>query len=233
MEIAANEPAPRAAPPMGTPLQKEDDGRPSTDENMGRGFQGVIEWKVVTPKGAPRGLRYLARGNDARLQIDGQNGHGAFDALIWGENMSVIDNEQHTFRTVPLDQVPVSGKDDDVRVMKTGERRMLQGVLVERYEIDDEPLHVSAWVTGLPGTFSTEKFEQVSGHDVPAWAQHLLDEEMLPLEASARDASAREVYRVELLRYAGGPVDESSLALPENYTPTDDSTGAKPPSSTR
>jgi hypothetical protein len=204
-------------PPLAGPAVATDNARPSTDENMGRGFQGALELSLHTAAGAQRGLRYLSRGNDARLQIDGIDGRGALDALIWDENISIIDNGQRTYRTFALDDVKTDAPARDVHIDKTGERRMLSGVECERYEIDDGPLHVSAWVTGLAGTFAVDKFEKVSGIDVPAWAEELIAKERLPLQASAKDKSGREVYTLSLTRYTADSIDDSMVTLPSNY----------------
>jgi len=189
---------------------------------MGRDFQGAIEWSLKSANGERRNVRYLARGNDARLQIDGVQGRGAFDALIWDEKISVIDNARKTYTTQELDDVKTDKAKHDadpeqVRIDKTGERKSLSGVICERYEMLDGPAHVSACVTGLSGTFDVNKFEAVSGVDVPAWAEKLLGEEFMPLEATARDAAGKELYTVELVRYDAGSVDESMVSLPRTY----------------
>jgi hypothetical protein len=228
-----NEGPPRVAPqtgqvpttttlPLATGPAASDNARPSTDENMGRDFQGAIEWSLHDAAGARRNVRYLARGNHARLQIDGTHGKGAFDALIWDEKLSVIDSGNQTFSTVALDEVKTEKAEHDadpahVRIDKTGERTTLSGVICERYEMDDGPVHVSACVSGLSGTFDVDKFEAVSGVDVPAWAEKLLDEQLMPLQASARDASGKELYAIDLVRYEAGPVDEALVSLPRAY----------------
>jgi hypothetical protein len=214
----ANAPAPATnTPPLAGPASATDNARPSTDENMGRSFQGALELQLRTAAGEERGLRYLSRGNDARLQVDGVKGRGAFDALIWDENISIIDNGRRTYKTFRLDDVETSARPRQVKVDKTGERRSLQGVECERYEIDDGPLHVSAWVTGLSGTFAIDKFEKVSGLDVPAWAEELIANEQLPLQASVREHGGRELYTLTLTRYTAGSVDESMVTLPREY----------------
>jgi hypothetical protein len=208
--------------PLATGPAAADNSRPSTDENMGRDFQGAIEWSLRDAAGARRNVRYLARGDHARLQIDGSQGKGAFDALIWDEKLSVIDSAHQTFRTVALDEVKTEKAQHDadpsqVRIDKTGERKSLSGVICERYEMDDGPVHVSACITGLSGTFDVDKLEAISGVDVPAWAEKLLDEQLMPLQATARDASGKELYAIDLVRYEAGPLDDALVALPRTY----------------
>jgi len=195
--------------------------RPSIGENMGRGFQGSLELQARSPAGT-RGLHYMTRGNKARLQVDSLHGKGGFDALVWDENISVLDNAHQTYRTFALAAVqPKDGPDTQVVVKKTGERTSLQGVLCERYEMTEGPLHISACVSGLPGSFAVDKFEAISGLDVPAWVEQLLKDELLPLQASARDTQGREVYTLELIQYSAGPVDPALLALPQSYRKQD------------
>jgi hypothetical protein len=84
----------------------------------------------------------------------------------------------------------------------------------------DGALRISACVSPLPGTFDVDKFETVSGLDVPAWVERLLDEQTLPLRASVADAHGRELYSLELVEYSPGPVDESMLVMPATYRDT-------------
>lgn len=206
------------------------DERPSVDENMGRGFQGTLALRIRAPS-TERTLRYQTRGNRARLQVDAPNGSAAqapaerspgarmsFDALIWDQSISMLNHAARTYQTLALDDVKERAEPDaDVKIQKTGERGRLSGVTCERYEITQGKLHISACVSALPGTFNVDKFETVSRVDVPPWAEQLLDDEMLPLQAKVTDAGGRELYSLELIEYSPGPVDEAMLALPSNY----------------
>jgi hypothetical protein len=206
--------------PLATTSPAEDNARPSTNQNMGRDFQGALELEVRTTAGKQHRIRYLSRGNDARLQLDDVGGGSSFDALVWGENLSIIDNRAKTYRTVALDGAKkLEGDEKEVRVDTTGERSLIDGVGCERYEIVDGPVRVSAWVTALSGTFATDVLEAASGIDVPSWAELLLDQQRLPLRATAKDASGRELYTLNLVRYTAGPVADSEVALPSNYQP--------------
>jgi hypothetical protein len=200
--------------------------RPSVDRNMGRGFQGVLAVRIHQASGQSQDLRYLNLGNTARLQIDTLGDtprRGAplhFDALIWGESISVLDHQRRSVRTLPLGQIRArSETETPVTIRRTGERSNLQGVFCERFELQQAELRVDACVASLPGTFAVDELETVSGLDVPAWVEQLLKEELMPLRASVRDAAGKERYSLELMQYAPGPVDASMLGVPENYTP--------------
>jgi hypothetical protein len=205
------------------------DERPSVDENMGRGFQGTLALRLRAPSGE-RTLRYQTRGNRARLQVDGPNGAAAqapsqarpsgasLDALIWEQSLSFLNHEQKTYRTVALDDVKARDEPGaDVKIQKTGERINLAGVTCERYQITQGELAVSACVSAIPGSFDVDKFEASSRVDVPPWAERLLGDDLLPLQAKVTDAGGRELYSLELIEYSAGPVDEAMLALPPNY----------------
>lgn len=224
-------PAERAPGEPGTPQtvhatpETAVDERPSIDENMGRGFQGRLVMKLRAPSGE-RALRYQTRGNRARLQVDAPNGDapngdaakGSFDALIFDQSLSMIDHEHKTYQTVALDDVTErSTPDINVKIEKTGERRRLLGVTCELYEITQGELHVSTCVSALPGSFNVGKLEASSGLDVPPWAEQLLADQLLPLQARVTDSSGRELYALELIEYSPGPVDEAMLALPQSY----------------
>jgi hypothetical protein len=218
--------------------------RPSVTENMGRGFQGKLAMRLQNAAGARHDLRYSSLGNTARLQIDAVDEPQPaasplhFDALIWGESISVLDHQRRTVRTLPLRQIrPSEQPSSDVELHDTGERTSIQGVFCQLYRIRQGPLQVDTCVGGLPGDFAVDKFESVSGIVVPPWAEQLLKRELLPLRALARDAQGRELYRLELVEYSSGPVDRALLAVPPDYqvisagldTPQTNTLAAEPP----
>ena len=207
--------APRATPPVL-------DERSSNE--MGRGFQGILNVQMRAPSGR-HSLRYLTRGNTARLQADRLEGNAPpaqagsnLDVMIWDKNISILDHQQRTHRTSKLEHVkPADEPDSSIEIRKTGERIGILGVICERYQITDGPLRISACVSAFPGTFDVDKFETVSGVDVPAWVERLLEEQTLPLRASVADVQGHELYSLELVEYSPGPVDDSMLTLPSAY----------------
>lgn len=198
--------------------------RPSLQQNMGRGFQGKLGLRLTKSNGAQEQLRFLSLGNTARLQVDaaGQPPPGThpqhLDVLFWGEQLSLLDHEQRTARTLSLQQIrPSEEPEAHVELKKTGERSSMQGVFCEAVSLQDGPVHVNACAGGLPGEFDVDKFETATGIDVPAWAETLLKQQLLPLRATARDVQGRELYRLELTEYSAGPVDRDLLSIPANY----------------
>lgn len=199
--------------------------RPSLEQNMGRGFQGSLALRIHRADGRIQDLRYLSLGNTARLQVDARGDARRasapvhFDALIWGESISLMDHQRRSVRTVALQELrPASEPETPVTIRRTGERTSLRGVFCERFELQQGEQHIDACVAGLPGTFAVDELEAVSGLDVPAWVEQLLKEELMPLRASVRDGAGKEQYSLELMQYAPGPVDQSLLQVPENYT---------------
>jgi len=210
--------------------------RPSLQQNMGRGFQGKLALALSKSGGAQEQLRFLSLGNTARLQIDasGQAQAGPpprhLDVLFWGEQLSLLDHEQRTARTLSLQQIrPSEEPEAHVELRKTGERSSIQGVICEAVSLQDGPVHVDACAGGLPGEFDVDKFEAATGLDVPAWAETLLKQQLLPLRALARDEHGRELYRLELTEYSAGPVDRELLSVPANYRPIAANGAAAPP----
>jgi len=207
------------APAPGAPGE-----RPSLQNNMGRGFQGKLALRLTNSDGSQEQMRFLSLGNTARLQVDAlEQARPAahpmhLDVLFWGEQVSLLDNEQRTARTLPLQQIrPTEEAEAPVELKKSGERGTLQGVVCEAVSLQQGPMHVDACVSGLPGEFEVDKFEAATGVDVPAWAETLLKQQLLPLRATARDEHGRELYRLELTEYSAGPVDRDLLSVPANY----------------
>jgi hypothetical protein len=116
-----------------------------------------------------------------------------------------------------------------VHLEKSGERSSIEGVMCEAVSLQQGPIHVDACVSGLPGEFDVDKFEAATGIDVPAWAEQLLKQQLLPLRATARDEHGRELYRLELTEYSAGPVDRDLLSIPANYRQIAGNGAAAPP----
>lgn len=221
--------APRSEPQSLRPRPAAEE-RPALDENMGRGFQGRLQMRLSTPTGEQT-LRYLTRGNRARLQLDSTNASpeqgskgsklregSNFDALIWDENISLMDHVHDTYRTVSLDEIEAGNEPgESVSVRETGERDRVAGVFCERYEIIQGATKILACVSAVPGTFDVNKLEKVSGLDAPAWVEQLLEDDLFPLQARAVGPSGLELYSLELIEYSADPVDESVLRVPSTY----------------
>jgi hypothetical protein len=198
--------------------------RPSLQQNMGRGFQGTLALRLSKSDGDQQALRFLSLGNTARLQVDalGESKPAAhplhLDVLFWGEQLSLLDHEQRTARTLSLQQIrPSEEPAAHVELKRTGERSSIQGVFCEAVSLQDGPVHVDACAGGLPGEFDVDKLEAATGLDVPAWVETLVKQQLLPLRATARDEQGRELYRLELTEYSAGPVDRDLLSVPANY----------------
>jgi hypothetical protein len=198
--------------------------RASLQQNMGRGFQGKLALRVTHSSGQQQQLRFSSLGNTARLQVDSlaQPRPAAhplhLDVLFWGEQLSILDHEQRTARTLSLQQIrPSEEPETPVELKNTGERSSIQGVFCEAVSLQQGPVHVDACAGSLPGEFDVDKFEAATGVDVPAWVETLVKKEMLPLRATARDEQGHELYRLELTEYSAGPVDRDLLSVPAGY----------------
>lgn len=224
-----DEAPPRATPERGTtttvaaPGMQANEGsgfnaaveRPSVEDNMGRAFQGALQLRVRDAEGE-RGLRFFASGNKARIQIDGTQGKN-FDALVWDDQITTFDHDRKSYTSVALAGLAAADEAQvEVKREAVGERRTLQGVVCQPYRLEQKPYTIEACVSGVPGDFDVDKFETVSAIDVPAWAESLLEDHLLPIEAAVREG-AREVYRVELIQYTPAPIDAAMLAVPESY----------------
>jgi hypothetical protein len=193
--------------------------RPSTTDNMARSFQGALKLRV-SGEGGEHGLRFFASGNKARIQIDGVHGKN-FDALVWDDNISMIDHDRKSYSTVALAGLKAADEaKSSVERKSAGERRTLQGVVCEPYELVQGPYVIDACTSGVPGDFQVDEFETVSGLDVPPWAESLLKDHLLPIQATVK-RDGREVYRVELMEYSPPPVAAATLAIPAGYQQRD------------
>jgi hypothetical protein len=189
--------------------------RPSVEDNMGRAFQGTLKLRI-RGSGGEHGLRYFASGNKARIQIDAIHGKN-FDALVWDDSIAMIDHDRKTYTTLSLADVK-PGDEAQVEVAResAGARVTIQGVVCEPYELTQGPYVITTCVSGVPGDFDVDKLETVSGIDVPVWAESLLKDHLLPIQATVSEGK-HELYRLELIEYSASPVDAATLAVPASY----------------
>lgn len=212
------------APPasMSGQVMRAVDARPSVDENMGRNFQGRMEFLVKVAGQPDRALRYLSRGNASRLQVDRKT--DPVDVLFLDDHVYALDHSNKTYRLFEL--AKISGKPSDaisaVKIVHPTPltpltHKMIQGVACEDWTVTEGAITVEACVAALPGSFDVGKFEAVTGLNVPTWLQRLLAEDDLPVSLRAKDASGRELYSAVLEAYVPGPIDVENLSLPPGY----------------
>lgn len=184
---------------------------------MGRNFEGRLQVRV---NGLPQPLevRYLSRGERGRLQVErpGARG-GSFDVIFAGDQALVLDHTRRGYKAHDLNDVPPrSETKSEVKVTRTSDRRELAGLFCYPWQLSSGAQQVSACVRGLPGPVDTDKLETLSGLDVPAWLEQLLDDRYLPIAATVTE-HGRRLYEVELLQYSPEEVTENELSVPANY----------------
>jgi hypothetical protein len=187
------------------------------DENMGRNFEGRLQLKITGPS-RPLELRYLSHGERGRLQIDRPDaGTPGFDAIFAGDQALVLDHAKRRYSVLDLDDVPKKQEPSvDVKVERASDRRELSGLLCYPWQLSAGNQKVDACVRGLPGNFDADKLETLSGLDVPAWVEKLIDDDYLPIAATVTE-NGREKYKLELVQYSPQPVPENELTVPANY----------------
>jgi hypothetical protein len=188
--------------------------QPSTGENMGRGFQGVMQLRIEATGKPPRTLRFMSLGNASRLQSEGSP---PFDVLFLDEKVVVLDHAKKEYRTAKLDDLKERSDTGNVKSERLETRQSIEKVTCSDWRLTEGPLRIDACVAGLPGQFNVGKFETATGVHIPAWAKSLFAEEYLPVMATVYDAGGKPVYSLKLEEYGPGPVDAQLFTVPSNY----------------
>jgi hypothetical protein len=208
-KAAASSPAVASADAHGTRTEG-----PRAD-NMGRNFEGRLRQRFTGSN--PLEFSYLSHGERGRLQIQKLGSQPTFDAIFAGDQALVLDHVRRRYRSVDLNRVEKKReKDEEVRVERTEDRKEVKGLLCYPWQLTSGAQHISACVRGLPGPFDTDKFETLSGLDVPAWVEKLVSERYLPIEATVTEGG-RKVYELVLEQYSPDEVPENELSVPANY----------------
>jgi hypothetical protein len=187
------------------------------EENMGRNFEGRLQWRVVGT-GPDLNIRYLSRGERGRLQLERPgSGEAAFDAIFAGDQVIVLDHAQHRFRRQDLNQVPKKSEPKvDVTIEQTSDRREVQGLLCYPWQLTSGSQKIDACVRGAPGPVDTDKLETLSGKDIPAWVEELAERRYIAITATVSEGG-RKLYELQLVQYSPDEVPENELAVPANY----------------
>jgi hypothetical protein len=217
-----SKPAPAAVSGVAQIAERAAFAPPSTAENMGRNFQGRMEFKVSVAGQPDRTLRYMSQGNASRLQID--RAREPIDLLFLDDRLYELDHVAKSYRVIELSKVAeeTSEPTKQVRLRQPEpgapvERKMVEGVVCDDWKISEGGVRIEACVAGLPGSFNVDKFETVTKLDVPGWLEKLLAEDSLPVSVTARDGEGKVIYSVQLQSYVAGPVDVENLSVPANY----------------
>jgi hypothetical protein len=184
------------------------------DENMGRNFEGRLQFKVVG-LAQPLEIRYLSRAERGRLQIDRPG--SSFDVIFAGDQALVLDNARKGYRAFDLNKVDEKSEPEQkVDIERTSDRKEISGLLCYPWKLSSGNQKIEACVRGLPGPFDTDKLETLSHLDIPAWVEELIDKKYLPIQATVTEGD-RKLYELQLVQYSPDQVPESELSVPANY----------------
>lgn len=215
------EPAPAAATPS-APLNAEAararDAIPTDapDNTPLQRLTGHIKLEVKG-QGEPLVIRLATRGERTRIDIDRSKTQKPVSLLLTDDDAIVLDDTARTYSTSAWrDVAPRQERETDVKVERTSERRLVTGLWCSVWHLTLEPQNVEACVRAAPAKLDPDRLETLAKLDLPMWAELMLEDGYLPLQATVRDGT-RELYRVELTEYSREQASEREIAAPTTY----------------
>ena len=178
----------------------------------------------VKGEAPPLGLRLATRGPRTRLEIERGKGMKPMTLLLTGDDVVIaIDDASRIYSTRRWGDLKGSEEHEaTVKLERTSERRVVSGLSCAVWRVTVEPQQTEACVKAAPAKLDPDKLEALARIDLPLWAERILEEGYLPLQATVRvlptgGQPAREMYRVELSEYSSAPATEDEMAAPAAY----------------
>ncbi len=214
-ETSSEDALPRV-PPDGGPAV----GTPSQD--MAGNFEGRARVLLKRPEG-PIEITLLSRDQRSRLQVDdSKHPERNLDLVFDDDRAAVVLNDRKQYFDVDLDKLEKkSDETSDVRQTSSTDdvRKVVHGLNCNPRELTQPGQKISACVLGLPNGFGAESFQALTGIDLPAWVEYLLERDLWPVTATVRDDSGKELYSVEVVDYTSRPLPAvEELAIPTNFS---------------
>lgn len=224
--VDAGRPQPSPPPPAPVAPAVEAPVEPRSKVNADTTGDPVAGQLRLTAKGdvAPFNLRLATRGPRTRLEIERGKDHKPLTLLLTGDDVVVaVDDASRAYSSRRWGDLKASDEHEaSVKLERTSERRTVSGLSCAVWRVTVEPQQAEACVKAAPVKLDPDKLEALARVDLPLWAERILEEGYLPLQATVRvlptsNQPERELYRVELSEYSPEPASENEMAAPAAY----------------
>jgi hypothetical protein len=194
------------------------------------GFEGKVNFKISGGDGKSQEMRYNIKGDKMRVEMPGMKGMGGMIVDLGKKETTMIMDDQKMYMTMAMPDVAASGgdgKEQDVKLEKTGETEKILGYTATKYISTHEGTKTELWLAEGLGTFLSMSGSnpmgggmggrKAAGSATQAWERLLAGKELFPLRVVGRDKSGKESFRMETTAIEKQSLPETLFAPPAGY----------------
>lgn len=185
-------------------------------------FEGKVNFKMSSPREKPQELSYSIKGNKVRMDLAGQAGMGGMIMDTDKKEMITIMDSEKMYMVMAMPELDTTkaGKQDDVKLEKTGETEKILGYKAEKYISTAEGVKTELWLAEGIGSFTAMGNGGGMGKrkGAPqAWERALAGKELFPLRVVGLDKAGKETFRMETTAINKQTLPDSLFTPPAGY----------------
>ena len=187
-------------------------------------FEGRLTLAITSGKEPAQVINYAIKGSAMRIDLEIGKGESFASILNFERNeMLVIMTAQHMYMTMPLGAIETKvhktvGK-SSATLEKTGKTETILGYSCEQWLIKDQSNTTEAWVAPGFGNFMGLGGGNPMGgkRQVSAWEAELKGKGGFPLRVIERNASGKEISRLEATKIEPGSLPAGHFEPPAGF----------------
>lgn len=194
-------------------------------------FEGKVNFKMNSGDGKSQDISYNIKGDKMRLEMPGMKGTGGVIVDMGKKEMTMLMDEQKMYMSMAMPDpaaAPASGKQEDVKLEKTGETEKILGHTATKYISSHEGTKTELWLAEGLGTFMMMSGanpmgggRRGSGPAPQSWERLLAGKDLFPLRVVGKDKSGKESFRMEATAIEKQSLPDSLFAPPAGYQKLD------------
>lgn len=187
-------------------------------------FEDRVTLALTTGKGPAQVINYALKGASMRIDMEAGKGEGFASIMNFDRReLLVIMTEQRMYMTMPLQGLEAKAQEavaqNTATIEKTGNTETILGYACEQWLIKDKGTTSEAWVATELGNFMGLGGGNPMGgaRKMSAWEKELKGKGGFPLRVIERNASGKEVSRLEATKIEPGPLPASQFEPPAGF----------------
>ncbi len=185
-------------------------------------FEGKVNFKMSSPREKPQEMSYSIKGNKVRMEVGGQTGVGGMIMDTTKKEMiTIMDSEKmYMVMAMPDPTNTKAGKQEEVKLEKTGETEKILGYKAEKYISTAEGVKTELWLAEGIGSFPAMGGGGAMGKrksPTQGWERALAGKELFPLRVVGLDKAGKETFRMETTAINKQSLPDSLFTPPAGY----------------
>lgn len=186
-------------------------------------FEGKVSFKLTAPREKPQEMTYSVKGNKLRMEVGGQKeSAGMIMDMTKKEMITIMDSEKmYMVMPIPDEEAPKGGKQEEVKLEKTGQKEKILGYTAEKYISTSNGEKTELWLAEGIGAFAgmggQGNMGKRKGSASAAWEKALAGKDLFPLRVVNLDKGGKEIFRMETTAINKQSLPDSLFSPPAGY----------------